>query len=175
MQSVELINKVAQSGILSFDLEEYFPKEEIVVFDLKEYLFRGLILKEKDFREALVQIDWKTFSNKYLTITCSADAIIPQWAYMLVSVYAQPHAKAIYFGTKQEALKSIYFQTINSIDVEQYRDQRVVVKGCSDKPVPPDAYVYVTNILRPVAKSIMYGEPCSTVPLFKRKEIVKSV
>ncbi|MFN0276640.1 MAG: DUF2480 family protein [Chitinophagales bacterium] len=167
---MELINKVAQSGIISFDLEEYFPKEEIVVFDLKDFLFRGLILREKDFREALIQIDWKSFSGKYLTITCSADAIIPQWAYMLVSVYAQPHATAIFFGTKEDALRSIYFQKLQEVDVEQFRDARIVVKGCSDKPVPADAYVYITNLLRPVAKSIMYGEPCSTVPLFKRKE-----
>lgn len=167
---MELINKVAQSGIVSFDLEEFFPQEEIVVFDLKDFLFKGLILREKDFRDALAQIDWKTFSLKYLTITCTADAIIPQWAYMLVSVYAQPHAKSVFFGTKEDALKNIYIQNLQQIDAEQYRDARIVVKGCSHKPVPADAYIYITNLLRPVAKSIMYGEPCSTVPLFKRKE-----
>lgn len=167
---MELINKVAQSGIVSFDLEEYFPQEEIVVFDLKEFLFKGLILREKDFREALAQVEWKQFANTYLTITCTADAIIPQWAFMLVSVYAQPYTKAIYFGTKEEALRSIYIYNLQQIDAEQYRDGRIVIKGCSNKPVPADAYIYITNLLRPVAKSIMYGEPCSTVPLFKRKE-----
>ncbi|MBC8173909.1 MAG: DUF2480 family protein [Chitinophagales bacterium] len=168
--TVEIINKVAQSNLISFDLEEYFPVEEIEMFDLKDFLFKGLILKEKDFRDALAQIDWKNYTGKYIAITCSTDAIIPHWAYMLVSVYAQPFAKGIYFGTKEEAIKIIYFKNLAAVDVEAFRDQRVVVKGCSDKPVPADAYVYITNILRPVAKSIMYGEPCSTVPLFKRKE-----
>jgi len=167
---VEIVNKVAQSNIISFDLEEYFPQEEIAVFDLKDFLFKGLILKEKDFREALAQMNWKNYSEKYLAITCSTDAIIPQWAYMLVSVYAQPFAKGIYFGTKEETIKHIYLKKLDALDTEQFRDQRVVVKGCSDKPVPADAYVHITNLLRPVVKSIMYGEPCSTVPLFKRKE-----
>lgn len=167
---MEIINKVAQSNIVSFDLEEYYPKEEIAVFDLKNYLFRELILKEKDFREALAKIDWTSYADKYFTITCSADAIIPQWAYMLVSVYAQPYVKGIYFGTEQEALRVIYMQRLAEVDAEQFRDQRIVIKGCSDKPVPADAYVYITSLLRPFAKSIMYGEPCSTVPLFKRKD-----
>lgn len=167
---MEIINKVAQSGILTFNLEEYFPKEEIVFFDLKDYLFKELILREKDFRESLTAIDWKMYNGKILTITCSADAIIPQWAFMLVSVYAQPYARAIYFGSKEQALQQHFLLALEHVDMEAYRNQRVVIKGCSDKPVPVDAYVTVTNKLRPLAKSIMYGEPCSTVPLFKRKD-----
>jgi hypothetical protein len=169
---MEIINKVAQSGIVSVDLETFFPDAEISIFDIKDFLFKGLILREKDFRVALANIDWKQYTGKYITITCSADAIIPQWAYMLVCVYAQPYARSVLFGTANEALRTIYFLEMQKIDIEQYRNARIVVKGCSNKPVPPDAYVFITNLLRPVAKSIMYGEPCSTVPLFKRKETV---
>ena len=167
---MELINKVAQSGIVSFDLETFFPEtDKIVAFDLKYYLFKGLILKEKDFREALALIDWSLYSDKYLAVYCSADAIIPNWAYMLVAANAQPFANSVIMGNEDEAIKRIYSEALSKIDLTQFIDQRVVIKGCSDKPVPVDAYLEITNILRPVAKSIMYGEPCSTVPVFKRK------
>jgi hypothetical protein len=167
---MEIINKVAQSGLLTFNLEELYPAEDIIVFDLKDFLFKGLILREKDFREALTQIDWKQYIDKIITVHCTVDAIIPQWAFMLVSVYAQPYAKAIYFGSKEDALRMYYAQALEHVDVTAYANQRVVIKGCSDKPVPVDAYVIITNKLRPIAKSIMYGEPCSTVPLYKKKE-----
>lgn len=167
---MEIINKVAQSSIVSIDLESFFPEEKICEFDMKQYLFKELILKEKDFRQALTEVDWKQFENSYLTIYCSNDAIIPQWAYMLVAVYAQPYIKNIYFGSKEEALKSIYLEKLSELTISDYQNQRVVIKGCSNKPVPADAYIRITNILRPVVKSIMYGEPCSTVPLFKKKE-----
>lgn len=171
---MEIINKVAQSGILTFNLEELFPTEEIISFDLKEYLFKELILREKDFRTALTTIDWKNYEGKILAIHCSNDAIIPQWAFMLVSVYVQPYASHIYFATKEEALRLHYIKILEQVDIEPYRNQRVVIKGCSHKPVPVDAYVAITTKLRPVAKSIMYGEPCSTVPLFKRKDTAAS-
>ena len=168
---MELINKVAQSGIVSFDLETFFPEaDKIVAFDLKVYLFKGLILKEKDFREALALIDWSQYSEKYLAVFCSADAIIPNWAYMLVSANAQPFATSVIMGNTEEAIKRIYSDALSKLDLTQFIDQRVVIKGCSDKPVPVDAYLEITNILRPVAKSIMYGEPCSTVPIYKRKD-----
>jgi len=167
---LEIINKVAQSGIVTIDLEEYFPEEAIAVFDLKDHLFRGLILREKDFREALAQIDWSIYSNKYLTVYCSADAIIPNWAYMLVAASAAPFAKFVFTGSADETLKKIYALELSKIDPEQFRDQRIVIKGCSDKPVPIDAYLEITRLLKPVAKSIMYGEPCSTVPVYKRKD-----
>lgn len=165
---MEIVNKVAQSGIVSIDLEELFPAEPIVVFDLKDHLFRGLILKEKDFREALASTDWTQFTNTYLTVDCSADAIIPNWAYMLVAAYAQPFAIEVLMGNTETAIQKIYAEKISKIDMEQYRGQRVVVKGCSDKPVPVDAYLDITRLLKPVAKSIMYGEPCSTVPIYKK-------
>ena len=165
---MEIINKVAQSGIVSIDLEVFFPSEPIAVFDLKDHLFKGLILREKDFREALAAKDWTQYANKYLTVDCSADAIIPHWAYMLVAAYAQPFAIEVLMGNTEIALKKIYAEKISKIDPEQYRGQRIVVKGCSDKPVPADAYLDITRLLKPVAKSIMYGEPCSTVPIYKK-------
>ncbi|MFI5171591.1 MAG: DUF2480 family protein [Chitinophagales bacterium] len=169
---MDLVNKVAQSGIISFDLEEYFPDPaDIIAFDLKDYLFKGLILREKDFREALGQINWENYSGKYLAIFCSADAIIPNWAYMLIASGAQPFAKEIIMGNVDEAIKRIYSEKLSGLNIEQFKDQRVVIKGCSDKPVPVDAYLEITKLLRPVAKSIMYGEPCSTVPVFKKKGI----
>ncbi len=167
---MELINKVAQSSIQSFDLEEYFPAKEILPFDLKDYLFKGLILREKDFREALSIMDWQTYAGKNVAVFCSTDAIIPNWAYMLVAVNVQPYANAVYFGEPDDVIKRIYSETLAKIDVEQFRDKRVVIKGCSDKPIPVDAYLEISKLLRPVAKSIMYGEPCSTVPIFKRKD-----
>jgi hypothetical protein len=167
---VELVNKVAQSGIISFDLETYFPDEKrIVSFDMKDYLFKGLILREKDFREALAAINWEDYTGKYLAIFCSADAIIPNWAWMLIVAQAEPFAAKIVMGTPDDLIKQMYRETLAAIDIETFREQKIIIKGCSDKPVPPDAYLEITKILRPVAKSIMYGEPCSTVPVFKKK------
>ena len=163
----KIINKVAGSGIETIDLESFIPKEEIVVFDLKNYLFRELILKEKDFREALKSLDFSIYKNKIVSIYCSTDAIIPVWAFMLVAGYLQPICKAIYFGTKTETLTRIILEEINSINIEDYRLKRVVIKGCGDIEIPASAYVEITKILKPLVKSLMYGEPCSTVPIFK--------
>lgn len=167
--SEEIINKVAQSQLLSIDLEEYFPKEEIVVFDLKSFLFMELILKEKDFREALQNTDWQKFKDKIVAITCSADAIIPVWAYMLVATYLEPEAKEIIMGDEKTATQQMLLKNIRKINIDEYKDKRVVIKGCSDLPIGESAYMEITKRLRPVVKSIMYGEPCSTVPVFKRK------
>lgn len=161
-------NKVAESGIITLDLENYFSKEEIVLFDMKDYLFMGLILKEKDFREALKTIDTSVYNNKIAAITCSADAVIPMWAYMLAATVLQPVAKEIIFGSEAEAKKNILLKNINNIPVDDFIDKRVVIKGCGEQPIPEEAYVRITTMLRPVAKSIMYGEPCSTVPVFKK-------
>ncbi len=170
MQNVEqpLVNRVAASGLVTLKLEEYFPKEELALFDLKGFLFMELILKEKDFREALKEHDWTQYEGKNLAVFCSADAIIPVWAYMLVTVYATPHAKEIFQGTADEFYKHIFQKALDQVDPSQYEGQRIVIKGCSDKPVPPSAYVELTRKLQPYALSIMYGEPCSTVPIFKR-------
>lgn len=162
------VNKVAESGIITLDLEEFLPKEDIVLFDLKEYLFMGLILKEKDFREALKNMDATVYDGKIVAITCSADAVIPMWAYMLVAGYVQPYAKAIIFGDKTFAEESILVKNIERINPDKYTGQRMVIKGCGEKHIPEAAYIKITELLRPVAKSIMFGEPCSTVPIYKR-------
>lgn len=164
-----IINKVAESGIISLDLETYFSRDRIMVFDLKDYLFMGLILKEKDFRAALLTTDWEKYRDSYVAVTCSADAIIPMWANMLVTVYLTPIAKGVLFGTESFVKEQLLLQSLDSIQGVDYTDQRVVVKGCGEDPVPASAYVKITSILRPFAKSIMYGEPCSTVPLYKKK------
>lgn len=168
-----LVNKVANSGIITINLEDFFPKEELVVFDIKDYLFRELILKEKDFRSSLKEYDWEGLKGKILLIYCSSDAIIPVWAYMLVASYAGPYVSVIFQGSKTEFLKSHYNSAIQNLDIYNYTNQRIVIKGCSNKPVPPSAYADLTAKLQPTVRSIMYGEPCSTVPIFKRK-IVKA-
>ena len=164
-----MTNKVSESGILTIDLEEYYPKDETVVFDLKDYLFMGLILKEKDFREALKNLDLAPYTNKNVALTCTADAIIPMWAYMLVSSYLQPVAKNVVFGNADFLHQTLFLKNITAINQENYTDKRVVIKGCGDLPISENAYVAITQLLRPVAKSIMYGEPCSTVPIYKKK------
>ena len=163
-----LINKVAESGLITLNLEDWYPKEEIKTFDLKDHLFMGLILKEKDFREALKNMDWSSYQNKQVAVTCSADAVIPAWAYMLIATYLTPVAAGVYQGTEQECRRFLFLDQLRHIDPAQYQDQRIVVKGCGDLPIGPDAYLEITRILQPVAKSIMYGEPCSTVPIYKK-------
>lgn len=164
-----IVNKVAESGLISFDLEQYYPKSPRKVFDLKDHLFMGLILKEKDFRAALLEIDWSQYSGSDVAITCSADAIIPMWAYMLVASYLEPVANYVFVGTETALINQLLLKNIELIDATEYTDKRVVVKGCGEVPIPESAYVAITNKLRPVAKSIMYGEPCSTVPIFKKR------
>jgi hypothetical protein len=163
-----LVNRVAQSGLITLNLEDYFPRDPLLSFDLKDYLFQGLILREKDFREALKTHEWTQYQGAHLAVHCSADAIIPVWAYMLVSALAAPYAIGVRQCTTAEYIRSHYEQVLATFDPEPFRDQRVVIKGCSDKPVPPAAYVELTRRLQPFAQSIMYGEPCSTVPVFKR-------
>lgn len=165
----KIINKVSESGLLTINLEDYYPKEEIVLFDLKNYLFMELILKEKDFREALKNLDLVPYENKLIAVTCSADAVIPMWAYMLVASYLQPVAKDIFFGTVEEMKEKLLLTNISKINTSEFTDQRIVIKGCGDLPIGESAYLTATKILRPIAKSIMYGEPCSTVPIYKKK------
>lgn len=163
-----LVNRVAASGLMTIKLEEYFPKETIIAFDLKGYLYMELMLKEKDFREALKTHKWSQYEGQILCVFCSTDAIIPIWAYMLVASYAAPHAKDVFQGTSEQYYQKAFEQLIAQMDLALYEDQRVVIKGCSDLPVPLSAYVDLTSRLRIVAKSIMFGEPCSTVPIFKK-------
>ncbi len=164
-----IVNKVAGSGLVSLDLEKYIPEDNIVTFDLKDHLFMGLILKEKDFREALKNMNFHQYAGKNVALTCSADAIIPVWAYMLATSYLQPIAKEVYQGTAAELQKYLFLKTIEAIETEQFRDQRIVVKGCGEVAIDNYAYTAITKILLPVVKSIMYGEPCSTVPVYKKK------
>lgn len=155
--------------MITLDLEQYYPREEMVVFDLKDHLFMGLILKEKEFREGLKNTDWEIYRDKYVAVTCSADAIIPVWAYMLVASSLQPVAREFVLGNKEELKREIFLKNISGIDVKEFTDKRVVIKGCGETPIEDFAYMEATKLLRPVAKTIMYGEPCSTVPIYKKK------
>jgi hypothetical protein len=159
---------------MELDPASFYPKEETIIFDLKDYLFMGLILKEKDFREALKNKDFSVYKDKNVAVLCSADAIIPVWAFMLIVSYLQPIAKDVVAGDTAFLHKTIFLKNISRIDVESYRDKRVVVKGCGELSIGDFAYLEITKLLRPVAKSIMYGEPCSTVPIFKQPLAAKS-
>lgn len=163
------VNKVSESGILSLNLEDYYPKQEIALFDMKDYLFMGLILKEKDFRESLKNLDLSIYQDKVVAVTCSADAVIPMWAYMLAVSYLQPVATEVAFSTIEELKNTILLKNIEKMPLTDFANQRVVIKGCGELPVGEAAYLLATKLLRPIVKSIMYGEPCSTVPIFKRK------
>lgn len=162
------VNKVQESGIITLDLEEFYPKTETAIFDMKDYLFMGLILKEKDFREAMKSLDLTPYKEKNIALTCTADAIIPVWAYMLAASYLQPVAAAIVFGDADFLHKTFFLKNIATINPADYEDKRVVIKGCGELSIGEFAYVAITALLRPFAKSIMYGEPCSTVPIYKK-------
>ncbi len=165
-----IINKVAESSLTTINLEDYYPRAQITVFDLKQFLFMGLIIKEKDFRSALQAFDWKQFENQAVAVTCTADAVIPMWAFMLVANYLQPVAAEVYYGDEKSLFNHLFLKNLSSFNVENFKDKRIVIKGCGDKPIPESAYMEITSRLRPVVKSIMYGEPCSTVPVYKRKD-----
>lgn len=164
-----LENKVAKSGIVTIDPEQYYPEGKRILLDIKDQLFHGLILREKDFREFIAGHDWSQYQDAHVAITCSADAIVPTWAYMLLSNRLQPFAKTIVFGSLQTLEMELFRQALSTIDPEGFRDARVVIKGCGDKSLGPEAYVELTRKLTPVVKSLMFGEPCSTVPVYKRK------
>ncbi|MBC9910937.1 DUF2480 family protein [Chitinophaga varians] len=165
----EIVNKVAQSGLETIDLEQFYPKGETVIFDMKDYLFMGMILKEKDFRTAMQSHDWEQYRGKNVGLVCTADAVVPLWAYMLVMTNLEPIAAYAAFGDAEFIYKTLYLKNLSTIDVAAFEDKRIVIKGCGDKRVGEVAYAEVTRLLRPVAKSIMYGEPCSSVPVYKKK------
>ncbi len=165
----QIINRVAKSGLISLDLEDFYHSGERVLYDLKDNLFMGLILKEKDFREFLKIHDWTQYSGKNIAITCTEDAVVPTWAYMLLAIQLEPHAHTIVFGDLQDLERKLYDEALAKINFEEYAGAKVVVKGCSKVAVPTTAYVEVTRRLRPYAQSIMFGEPCSTVPLYKKR------
>lgn len=165
----EFVNKVAESGLITLDLEEWYPKGDCITLDLKEYLFMGMIVKEKEFREALKKTDWEKYRDKIVAIVCSVDAIIPSWAYMLLASCLQPVCTAQGIGPEEEVRKQLFLSNLRQINPEKYTDQRVIIKGCGDTPIGDFAYIEATKILRPVVRSLMYGEPCSTVPVYKKQ------
>jgi hypothetical protein len=169
--SEEIFNKISQSELQTLDLEQFYPEEKIEIFDLKPFLFMELILKEKDFRATLRDIDWSVYANKYIGVFCSAEAVIPVWAFMLVTSYLQPFAREIFMGDESAVIRQLITNRIHRLDSEIYRDKRIVVKGCGDKQIGEFAYLEITKLLRPVVKSIFYGEPCSTVPVYKAPAI----
>lgn len=166
----EIINRVAKSPLEIFDLEDFYPTERRVLFDLKDFLFEGLILKEKDFREQLDKHLWTNYENCYVAIHNSAEAIVPAWVFMLVASKLQPYAKKIVKGTLSELEISIFQEIISNIDVSHLEGKPVIVKGCSKKTIPEGAYVFAIEKIQPIAKSIMYGEACSAVPIFKKSK-----
>jgi len=166
----EIINKVANSSLVVFDLEDYYPTEDRVLIDISQFLYEGFILREKDFREALVNVDWGIYKNNLIALTCTTDAILPSWAFMLVSSFVQPFASLVVQGNLHQ-LDLVYYQTlINKLDFTLYQDKPVIIKGCSKKQIPEEAYVMATQKMMHYARSIMFGEACSAVPIFKRKK-----
>lgn len=172
MEDAPLVNRIAASGLITLNLEDYYPEADIVEFDIKDYLFHGMILKEKDFRLALKELDLSVYKDKIVLINCSADAVIPLWAYMLIESYLTNVAHDTYQGTQEEYLRMHYRQALDKMDAAQYQDQRIVIKGCGNKPVPSYAYAKISQQLIPYVQSLMFGEPCSTIPIFKRPRVI---
>jgi hypothetical protein len=169
---MEIVNKVQQSGIVTINPEDFYPAGERVLFDIKEFLFHGLILKEKDFRESMKQLDWETFRGKWVAITCSTDAIVPTWAYMLIGSLLKDIAAGFIFGDLKTLNTYLVLNEIDkNLDPAEYEGKRIVIKGCGDCPIPESAYVALVDKLLPVVQTLMYGEPCSTVPIYKKKKI----
>jgi len=165
----EIVNKVAQSKLITFNLEDYYPKGDRMVLDIKDWLFEGFILKEKEFRAFVEEHDWSQYEGAYVAMHCSTDAIVPGWAYILLSVKLSGIAKKIIQGSLVDLETSIYQSIIEHLDISEYQDKLIIIKGCSKKPVPANANLFLAERLKPVARSIMYGEACSSVPLYKRK------
>lgn len=165
----EIINRVNQSGLTQIDLEDLRIPGERVFIDIKDQLFQGIALREKDFREFIATKDWSIYTGKHVAVGCSEDAIIPTWAYMLLGVQLTPFAKTLVFGDLADLEKLLFDQALAMVNPADFQDAKIVIKGCSKESVPTDAYLKITQLLQPVAKSLFYGEPCSTVPLYKRK------
>ncbi|WP_353777430.1 DUF2480 family protein [Winogradskyella sp. 3972H.M.0a.05] len=164
-----IVNRVAKSPLKVIDLEDYYPDGERALFDIKDWLYEGFVLREKDFRAAVKQHDWSQYKDAYVALTCSSDAIVPIWAYMLITVSLEPYAKSVLIGDLNTLETSIYQDIITNLNIEDYKDAPLIIKGCSNKPIPDSAYLMLTERLKPIAKSIMYGEACSAVPLYKKK------
>lgn len=168
--SEEIINRVAQSKLITFDLEDYYPKGERKVLDIKDWLYEGFILREKEFRSHVDEHDWSTYQDTYVALQCSSDAIIPGWAFMLIASKLQPYAKKVVQGSLENLETALYQTILDNLDVTEFTDKPVIIKGCSNKPVPENAYLMAVNRIQEVAKSVMYGEACSSVPLYKKRK-----
>lgn len=164
----EIVNRVAKSQLKTIDLEDFYPKETRTILDIKNWLFQEIILKEADFREYLKNHDWSQYENQFVALTCTSDAIIPSWAYMLVTVYLTPFAKKVVVGDKLTLEILIFQEIIQQLSIEEFRGKPVIIKGCANKPIPETSFIQLIEKIQPVAKSIMFGEACSTVPLFKQ-------
>ncbi len=166
----EIVNRVANNkNLITFDLEDYYPNGKRVLFDIKDWLFEGLLLREKEFRQHVRDHDWSQYKDQYVALTCSSDAIIPGWAYLLLTSALAPYARKVVVGSLETIETILYTEIIANLDVNEFQDKLLIIKGCSNKPVPEGAYIALIQKLQPVAKSIMYGEACSSVPLYKRK------
>lgn len=165
----EIVNRVANSKLVVVDLEDYYPKGKRIIFDIKNWLFEELILREKNFREYVNQHDWSQYQDNYVALTCTSDAIIPAWSFMLITMHLQPYAKKVVIGDLEQLETAIYQDIIQKMDFSEFNDKPLIIKGCTNKPVPSNAYILLSEKLRPIAKSVMYGEACSSVPLYKRK------
>lgn len=169
MKEEEIINKVAQSGLITINMEDYYPEGQRKEIDIAPWLYEGIILREKDFREHVKEHDWEQYQDCFVSVYCTADAIIPQWAYLLLGIQLEPYARKVIYGSS-EMLESILMdEMITKADLSSYTDQRIIIKGCGHLPIPPHAYLSLANRLKPLAKSIMFGEACSTVPIYKRR------
>ena len=165
----EIVNRVAQSKLVTLDLEDYYPEGSRITIDIKDWLYEGLILKEKDFRDYIASHNWEQYEGAYVALNCSTEAIVPGWAYMLIASKLQPYAKKLVLGSLEDLESALFSPIIEDLDITPFKGKPVIIKGCSNKPVPSNAYLWATLKLQAVAKSIMYGEACSSVPLFKRK------
>jgi hypothetical protein len=166
--SEEIINRVANSKLVTFDLESIYPNGERIQFDISQWLMEGIVLRENEFREKAKQHDWSQYQNKYVALFCSTEAIVPGWAYLLLSLHLAPFAKKVTVGNLEELESILFAEILQNIDFSEYEDKPVIIKGCAHKPIPQNAYVLLAQKLQPFAKSIMYGEACSSVPLFKK-------
>ncbi len=167
----EIVNRVASSPLKTFDLEDYYHSGERQILDIAPWLFNGMILKEKDFRDFVKAHNWPCYDGKNVAITCSIDAIIPNWAYMLIAINLEPYVNMLVYGGLSDLENALFMQALGQVDLSSFQDAKIVIKGCGNHPVPEFAYVEITRLLRPIASSIMFGEPCSTVPLYKRRGI----
>ncbi|TRO67222.1 DUF2480 family protein [Christiangramia sabulilitoris] len=167
----EIVNRIAQSKLITFNLEDYYPEGQRFLFDLSQWLYEGFVLKEKDFREQAKIHDWSQYRDQYVALNCATDAIVPAWAYMLIATYLDQYAKKVVIGSLEDLESHLYQEIIDRMDVSDLKDKPVIIKGCSHKPVPKNAYIFLIKKLQPVVKSLMYGEACSSVPLYKQPKI----